>query len=1625
MADRTVTAIFRANVAQYQAAMAQMRASTRAVSAEITRSAAKNKQDWTQLGVGVGLAGAAVALGIGKAVSAAADFDREMSNVAAVSGATAAEMGQLREAALAAGKATVFSASESAKAQAELTRAGISTADVLGGALTGALDLAAAGQLDLTEAATVAAQALNVFDLAGSDTAHVADVLAAGANKSAADVSQLGQALRQGGLVAAQYGVDLETTVGTLAMFADNALIGSDAGTSFKAMLQRLVPQSDEAQAAMDAIGFSAFDASGKFVGLESVAEQLRAGLSDLSDQQRAAALNTIFGADAVRAASVLYSAGEQGVREYAEAVNDQGAASRNAATQLDNLRGDIEEFSGSVEAALIEFGEEADGALRKITQFGTGVVNALADLPDGVQAGAVGIGALGSAAALAAGGFLLAAPRIVATRAALDSLSTSMPRVVGGLRNVGGMLKGPWGLAIGGAVTMVGLLMAEHGKGQQAIRDYTDAIQADSFALGANTRAQVVNRLEREGLLQMAQTAGVSTQLLVDAIMDEAGARDELNAQLSAEIEAYDEHGRGADAAYQAAFRLMTITRQETKVFDEGADQAYRISHALEGMGEEGGAAQWRLAESGRAAAEGMTTLRDATDAALPTLDAALDPVDELTAAQKALNETLGGFVDPMGSYQQILADKEAAERETAEATAQATEDMDDSWEDYFDEQEVRVGEWIKSLEGQEKAAERWQRNMMILASRVSDATLDELARMGPEGAPLVAELVNASDKQLRRLDRVFRDNTGDAVDAAREELEAAAPVLRGVAEVAGRETAEGLARQLANGTASLARIMNDYGLTIAGGVNPILEAVGKRGIFFTRGSGAMGRFAEEHLNSGGWVVPGARTHRDTVRAALTPGEFVHTEAAVDYYGADAMYALNRRAVPREALRGYATGGFVTESDVPRPPSFSPLRMPLSTGADAAAEHMFDEVSEFVRENARLPAGAGWQAMYQWLTRFFPEADLISGFRPGARTATGRVSNHARGLAIDTNPWMAMFDLIARTHPDSRELIFSPAGGRQLYHGQRHFYGEPTRGDHWDHIHWALNTGGLVGLPFGAYDAGGMLPEGLSLAFNGTGRPEPVGFNAGGLAGWGHAASRYGIGPRNDAGLVSSIVGQAMSSGSLAAIDEAIRLVDELTAAWERQAESEQDAARRAELVRARAEAMSAYFDATRTLAKADQTPDSKKERRALRDAKDDAEQATEALLDAQQAVRDFDDEVRTRDKQRRIERQRARLEAAQATAQEQAEAQARIDANRAEAQFAAADRDEQLAILDDLIAAEVEYTDEWVRLVRQRDDLLADEARERQDAAEEAVDRLRQLVAEEDRLRSQLTANAAAHSERVAAADRRLAESVADVLSSRRDALEGFANLSERVTARWGNSTGALIRNTRQQTAALAEWARGLQTLRDRGLSEDIIAMMGLDRPGAESFGQVRALLSGTESDIAEFNAAVVERSRVAGDQVAREQANLYGDVGRQLVELRAQHMAEMDRLQDDFLAEQEALSVQLQSLGTDQGVTYGQALEAGLRSTVDGIRRAAAEAQAAMSVVGTPAQTLAGTIMTGGSFVKMSSLGGPAPRQAQSPVVVNVVNHIVHDGKIIRTETRRELHDMATAAQIAGAR
>lgn len=438
MATRSISVELQARVQGFVSGLRTAQQAARDTSSRLASFAQENEQHMDRVGKAGMLMGGTLLAGVGLAVKAASEFDSAMSEVRASTHETAANMDLLRQAAIDAGADTSFSAKEAAGAIDELAKAGVSTKEVLGGGLAGALSLAAAGSLAVGDAAEIAATAMTQFKLGGKDIPHVADLLAAGAGKAQGSVEDIGGALKQSGLVASQFGLSIEDTTGTLAAFASAGLIGSDSGTSLKTMLLALANPSKEAANKMAELGIAAYDSSGKFVGIRNLSGQLKEALSDQSQASRDAALATIFGSDAIRAANVLYKQGADGISEWIDKVNDSGFAAVTASIKQDNLAGDVEKLGGSFDSLLIKSGSGLSESLRGLVQGAESVVDAMGRIPAPIMNATVGIAGITGGALLLGGALVSAVPKLVEFHGSLNKIAPAGSRAGNAIRSVG-----------------------------------------------------------------------------------------------------------------------------------------------------------------------------------------------------------------------------------------------------------------------------------------------------------------------------------------------------------------------------------------------------------------------------------------------------------------------------------------------------------------------------------------------------------------------------------------------------------------------------------------------------------------------------------------------------------------------------------------------------------------------------------------------------------------------------------------------------------------------------------------------------------------------------------------------------------------------------------------------------------------------------------------------------------------------------------------------------------------------------------------------------------------------------------------------------------------------------------
>lgn len=424
-----------------------------------------------KLTVGLTLPLAAVA---GASVKAAADFESMGYTFQAVSGATADQMERMRQLAKELGNDITLpgtSATDAAAAMTELVKAGLSIDDTFK-AVKATLQLSAAAQIGNAEAATIVGQALNSFGLSGDKAIMVADLLANSANASAGEITDMAYALQAGGSVAAMAGQSINDFTTAIALMANAGIVGSDAGTSLKSMFMSLMSPTDKAAKLMKKLGIQIYDANGKMLPLPQLIEQFSSKLSGMSQEQRNAALATIFGSDAIRAANIVLMAGTDNWNKMSEAVNKSGGAQDVAASKMQGFNGALESFRSAVETLAITIGEKLLPILTPIIQKITEWVDRFSALSPETQKVIMGIAgflAVLGPVILIIGKFMSA---LVAIKSGLamfgigvstaSGAAGAATKSVGLLGSMFKFLTGPVGIAIAaiGAAIAIGVLL-------------------------------------------------------------------------------------------------------------------------------------------------------------------------------------------------------------------------------------------------------------------------------------------------------------------------------------------------------------------------------------------------------------------------------------------------------------------------------------------------------------------------------------------------------------------------------------------------------------------------------------------------------------------------------------------------------------------------------------------------------------------------------------------------------------------------------------------------------------------------------------------------------------------------------------------------------------------------------------------------------------------------------------------------------------------------------------------------------------------------------------------------------------------------------------------------------------
>lgn len=327
------------------------------------------------------VAGSAAAVAFTKtSIDAGMNFDTAMSQVAATMGTTVDKIGNVKAKAEEMGRTTKYTATEAAEGMNILAQAGLSADEQISGIGT-VLNLASAGAMSLEESASYTAGAVKGFGDSMSNASYYADLMAKGATLANTDVRGLGEAFSGSAATAKNYGQAADSVTLSLLRLAEQNVTGSEASTALNRAMADLYTPTDDASKALDQLGVSAYKSNGEAKDFNDLVDELNGSLQGMTAEQKNNALATIFTTQGLQAFNKMTASSDATVQKFWKGIQDSsGSAAQQAATQLDNLQGDITLLSSSTEGLQLAFYNTFSGTIRGAIKGITSEVSGLAE---------------------------------------------------------------------------------------------------------------------------------------------------------------------------------------------------------------------------------------------------------------------------------------------------------------------------------------------------------------------------------------------------------------------------------------------------------------------------------------------------------------------------------------------------------------------------------------------------------------------------------------------------------------------------------------------------------------------------------------------------------------------------------------------------------------------------------------------------------------------------------------------------------------------------------------------------------------------------------------------------------------------------------------------------------------------------------------------------------------------------------------------------------------------------------------------------------------------------------------------------------------------------------------------
>ena len=643
--------------------------------------------------------------------------------------------------------------------------------------------------------------------------------------------------------------------------------------------------------------------------------------------------------------------------------------------------------------------------------------------------------------------------------------------------------------------------------------------------------------------VLDIISKSGVSTgvQKMIETYQAAIEVFGDEKFALDLARDAYEKATRAIKEATQAQEDYTEAAKAATEVWQKELEAQYSIGDAINVALRErqealNDAATAQNEANQRAAEAEKKTIDARANAEIKSIErvrdirlASLKEQEELYNEQKSFAESIGfglgvqmaeDHIKALENEQEAVKAAADAEKDAIKARADAQKEAVEAVKVSAEKAELTINDISAALEEAIEKSDDYLANMAFLPERVQTAIME--SGLTPEQKrQLAEELVAGSAEDRERAFEILQKMADRRSKEAAEQWGRYSATVSELSAAAGQDIVDALVGKLAAGGGKVYAAVGDYSESVARALNPILEALGAKQIQVVGstmvGVGAGVKAGLLAYAMGGMYLPSQATIQQPVGARglvqwaepSTKGEAFIPLAPEKRPRSLAIWEQTGRM-----LGAFAGGGFLSPWEGMESPTVGPnglipptmlpvygdksISMPHS--GNVSMQSLYDLASAWMKSPGAAgvvtPSATGFAGMVATAVAVWEAVKAYNaalGFM-GGRADRPYKSDHTTGHAFDFGgsssemaaaaAWLAMMN----PNQDVKYIIHNPLGIWKPSTGWRpytpaasvlKYAGESAW--HRDHVH--VST----------YDQGGLLMPGVTLAYNGTGRPERV----------------------------------------------------------------------------------------------------------------------------------------------------------------------------------------------------------------------------------------------------------------------------------------------------------------------------------------------------------------------------------------------------------------------------------------------------------------------------------------------------------------------------------------------------